>query len=276
MDTQTTKRAAPRLFFIITVVLAAIATICQTIIFYKNYDETTNLYNKDAFFPGIFYTAVFITVLFCAASYFIIKDNPMTRILPSADRFTIFAALLSGLQLGASVLFNGYYYMSEIYTGMTTLRAAVLITAVPAAVYFLLTALSRKQKRIPVILCGFCLIIWAALYLMCIYFDMTSPLNSPIRILNQLTLITVMLYFIFEIRYLLGIPKPRLYMPSALLAILFISISSISDLFLTFTRFRSTGPDTVFRIAEIAVMLYIAARLRSVVMNKSAAPDKSR
>lgn len=272
METGTKKPAAPKLFFITTVILAIAATLTQTMLFYSDYDEKLNLYHTGVTLPGILYTAVFITALFCAAAYFITKDNTQTQILPSPDRFVVFAAILSGFQLFASVLFNIYYYMTGMYTGMTSLRVAVLITAVPAAVYFIITAMSRHPKKTVLIICGFFTVVWAALYLMCIYFDMSSPLNSPIRILNQLSLITIMLYFTFEIRYLLDKPRPRLYIPTSLLAMLFISLSSGSDLLVTFTGFRTSTHDTVFRIAEVAILLYITARLRSVVMNKKMSP----
>ncbi|MHB1154752.1 MAG: hypothetical protein ACYCWE_19155 [Eubacteriales bacterium] len=272
METETKKPAAPKLFFITTAVLAVAATLIQTILFYSDYDEKLNLYNTGVTLPGILYIAVFIAALFCAAAYFITKDNAQTQILPPPDRFVVFAAILSGFQLLASVLFNLYYYMTGMYTGMTSLRTAVLITAIPAAVYFIITAMSRNPKKTVLILCGFFTIIWAALYLMCIYFDMSSPLNSPIRVLNQLSLITIMLYFIFEIRYLLGKPRPRFYLPASLLAMLFISLSSVSDLLLTFAGFRTSTNDTVFRIAEVAILLYITARLRSVVMNNKISP----
>lgn len=274
METETKKPAAPKVFFIMTAVLAIAAALTQTILFYSDYDERLNLYHTGVTLPGILYIAVFIAALFCASAYFITKDNAQTQILPSPDRFVVFAAILGGFQLLAAVLFNLYYYMAGMYTGMTSLRAAVLITAVPAAIYFIITALSRNPKKTVLILCGFFTVIWAALYLMCIYFDMSSPLNSPIRILNQLSLITIMLYFIFEIRYLLDKPRPRLYLPASLLAMLFISLSSGSDLLLTFTGFRASTHDTVFRITEVAILLYITARLRSVVMNNRRSPAK--
>ena len=116
-------------------------------------------------------------------------------------------------------------------------------------------------------LCCFSTIIWATIYLMT-YFDMSSPLNSPIRVSNQLSLITIMLYFTFEARYLLGKPKPRFYFPVALLAILFIPMSAVSDVILTFAGIRPSTQETVFRIAEVAIMLFITARLRSIAFKK--------
>lgn len=272
METETKKPAAPKLFFILTVLASAAAALIQAFLFTSNYDEKLNLYHTGAFLPLVFYIAVFVVALFCASSYFITKNNTGMKTLPAPGRFVVFTAILGGFQLGAAVLFNIYYYVTGVYSGMTSLRAAVFITAVPAAVYFISTALTGNPKKNVLIICGFFTVIWAALYLMCIYFDMSSPLNSPVRILNQLSLITVMLYFIFELRYLLDKPRPRLYLPASLLAILFISLSSVSDLILTFTGFRSSTQDTVFRIAEVAVMLYITARLSSVVMKRKTPP----
>ncbi|MDD4772560.1 MAG: hypothetical protein PHZ09_03025 [Eubacteriales bacterium] len=273
METETKKTAAPKLFFVTASVLAVAATVIQTLLFINFYDERFNFYNTEiSGIPEIFYTAVFIASLFCAASYFAVKDNEQTKILPVPDRFVVFAAILCGFQLAAAVLFNIYYYITGIYTGITLLRVVVLITAIPAAAYFIITAFSPDPKENILIVCGFFVIIWAALYLMCVYFDMSSPLNSPVRILEQLSLITIMLYFVFEIRFLFKKPRPRLYLPVSLLAMLFISLSSISDLILTFAGFRASTQDTVFGITQAAAALYITARVRSYVMDGSG-PD---
>jgi hypothetical protein len=273
METKIKKSGAPKLFFIITAVLSAAAALIQTYLFYAYYDEGLNLYKTGATLTGFFYIGVFICTLFCASSYFILKKTEM-KILPPPDRFVTFTAILSGFQLAASVLFNVFYFVSGKYTGMTAFRAAVFIVSVPAAAYFIITALSNKPKKNVLVLCCFSAIIWATIYLMSIYFDMSSPLNSPIRILNQLSLITIMLYFTFEARYLIGKPKPRLYFPVALSAMLFIPMASVSDMFLTFAGFRPSTQETVFRIAEVAIMLYITARLRSIAFKKEAVPSE--
>lgn len=268
MESKTKKPAVPKLFFMITCVLTVTAILIQTVLFINYYDENLNLYKTEITgIPKIFYMAIFISSLFCAASYFAINENERTKILPTTDRFVVFASILSGFQLSAAVLFNIYYYLTRIYTGITLLRIAVLITAVPAAAYFIVTAFARRPKEKALIICGFFTIIWAALYLMCVYFDMSSPLNSPVRILEQLSLIIIMLYFVFEVRFLLLKPRPRLYLPVSLLSVLFIYLSSVPDLILTFAGFRASTQDTVFGITQAAVAIYITARVRSFIMD---------
>jgi hypothetical protein len=272
METETKTSVMPRLYFIITAFLSAAAGLLQAYLFLVYYDGELNLYKTGTRLPEIFYICVLICALFCASSYFIFKKNGGPANLPQAGRVITFTAVLSGLLLLFSALFSAYYYFKGFYTGITPLRAAAYIAAVPASFYFIITAMSRSPKRNITVLLGISTIIWAALYLMCIYFDMTSPLNSPIRILNQLSLITIMLYFTFEVRYLLGIPRPKLYFPTALLAVLFISISSGSDIILMFTSVRTSSQETVFRITEAAVMLYIASRAGSIAFKAKAEP----
>jgi hypothetical protein len=264
MRTETKKHIVPRLYFIITAILSAAAVSVQTYLFFAYYEENLNLYKAGAQLPGIFYICIFISALFCTSSSFIFRKDSSAHSLPPAGRFVSFAAILSGFLLLASVLLNSWYYLSGVYTAVTPLRAAAYIAAVPASFYFIITAMSRAPKQNVIVLLGITAIIWAALYLMCIYFDMTSPLNSPIRILNQLSLITIMLYLTFEVRYLLGAPRLNLYFPVALLAMLFISMSSVSDIILTFSSVRASSQETVFRVTEAAIMLYIAARAGSV------------
>lgn len=268
-------QSAIRLYFAGAAALGAAAAVFQTFLYYAWYDESLNLYKNGS--PAfVFYCAAAVCVLFLVS--FIIaagKSEPELDIsggdgyesaLPSTgSRFMVFASVLCGFQLSSSSIIDAYYYFKGEYTGLTALKAAAMVLAVAASLYFFFNASRRPKKKVLQYL-SFAVIIWAVVYLMSIYFDMSAPLNCPVRILNQMALIGIMLYFTFEARCLLGRPKLRFYFAAAFATVFMISMNSIPDMIITFAGYRQVGQDTLFRVAEISILLYIIARIRSFAL----------
>jgi len=267
-----TDKKIPRIYFFAALVFALVAAAAQTVVFITNYDESTMLYNLDAAAPTVLYTAVIVILIAMTTLIFAVKKGELSTRLQPSDRITAFTALLAGFQLIAAALLHGVYYFSDTYELNPSYRGyltiVMLITAAIAGCYFISTAIASDKSRKSVQFFGIFVILWAALYLMDIYFEMNAPLNSPIRILSQISLIAIMLVFLCEVRLLIGIPKPRLYLISALAAIIIIALSSVSDIVLTVMGIRANGKDTIFRIAEIAIMLYLIARVRQYLWEK--------
>lgn len=276
--TQNNKTKLPRVFFVITLIFAAAAAAGQTVVSLLHYDEALDLFDAGTNAPTILYAAVLIMCIAAGCSIFAVRDDMLIDTMQTSDRLTAFTALLAGFQLFAAAALNTLYYIKGAYTLATTFRGyfrvAALVAAVLAGCYFIVTALGRVKSGAAQFF-GFFVIIWAALYLMSIYFDMESPLNSPVRILNQLALIGIMLAFLYEQRWLIDRPQPRIGFTVTLIAIILVALSSVSDIILVLMGVRANGKDTVFRITEAAIMLYMIARMRQMLWGKAeaAAPE---
>ncbi len=271
------KNGLTKGIFIAAVFITVLFTALQIILSFLYYEEEVNLYISGTSLPNYFNIAFAVVLIVIFIISFFIKKDSIPSKLPAADRLTCFFAMLTGFIFIISAFFSVYYYHSGRYTSISEQRIAVIILSVTASVYFIITAVAAHPRRTPYVFCGFFVIIWACIYLICIYFEMDAPLNSPMRISNQISLLVIMIYFLYELRYMLvlndspssALPKPRLYFVFSIIAFVIVLPVSINDIVLTFSGFRSSGINTYYRIAEFAIALYIFARCRSAVWDET-------
>lgn len=104
-----------------------------------------------------------------------------------------------------------------------------IIASAISAIYFF-CRLSGKGWREWYVILGFAPGLRGVSGMATIYFDMTVEMNSPNKMLLQLALISVMLYFLLELRMLLGEKKarPRAYAAVGLAATVLTAAASVS------------------------------------------------
>lgn len=256
-----------RVLFVLTVCLSAVAAAAQTIYFLRDYDESLYLYHYGAT-PYVFYgiCAAVLALLFFSFLVIPSEEAPMTLAKPG--RMINFTALLCGFFLAASILLYAIYALSGIETDMSTLHLAAILTALPASLYFFITAFSAQPSRKTLILFGFFVVIWAILFLLYIYFDMSIPLTSPMRPMNYLSLFMIMSYFLLELRFLLQAEKPRIYLSVSLMSIFALSFTCIPDFIMTCIGRRNSN--SIFHIAQLCILFYVFSRMISVFSGRAA------
>lgn len=259
------RRRAPMsgllLFFLIfTIIIAAGAVIGQTVLYLHLYDEAIGFYEAGTIVPTIFYIACTAITLIIALMCAFQRKNSLPTGVAVPGRITVFSSLLCGFFLASSIMLCLIYYLGGVYTNLSVMRILTICAALPAAIYFLYPIFNPHPKRTALISFGFFTVIWAGLYLMCRYFEMDMPIYSPRRVLNQIALLSIMLYFLFELRFLLGRAKPRMYAAFSFIAIICISLSAVPELILSVMGIRNTGNDSVFGIAQICILIYIITR----------------
>lgn len=258
-DTPSAKRA--RVYFMISLVLSAVLAVSHTLVMAFFYDESLFVYDRVSPFPAIIYGISAGVIVLLLVSMFSLKSNELcTKHLPQ-NRFSTFCSLLCGFLLIASLLLNVVNTVRDIYPTPASWRIVSLVFALPAALYFIASSFKTDADPKRLAWLSMCVIIWAGFYLISLYFEIDSPIKSPVRILNQLSLLAVMLAMVFETRILLSVARPRLYFAVTLGAVLLIALASVSDIALTIAGLRPASADSAFRLAEIAMMLYFSARL---------------
>ena len=119
-------------------------------------------------------------------------------------------------------------------------------------------------------------IIWHVLYLLAIYFDMTAPLNDPIRLMNEFALVGIMMFLTVEIRFLCGLPKKGFYVGTAVVAFTLLLSSSVSNIIYAIVNSDIGADKTVF-VYQLLCAAYVITRLLSQLsnygINKSAKPE---
>lgn len=256
-----------RILFLITILLSLAAAICQTALFLNHYDESLKLYERGET-PTVFYIICTVIGLLLLLSELLFRKKTVPEHLAQPGKLINFAALFCGFFLASSILLYLIYYLSGLTPDMSLLRVAAVVTAFPASLYFLITALSAQPNRKLLALSGFCVIIWGILFLLNFYFDTTIPITSASRPLGYFSIFAVMIYFLMELRFLVGNAKPRRYLSVSLTAIFVLSLTGVPNFILIATGLR-TSNDSIFHIAQVCMLFYILARMISVMTGRA-------
>ncbi len=151
--------------------------------------------SKDLF-PTNFHFPLTAIGFFCVAVLMLVSSALFAELLPAsiARRMPIGSESLLGLISVPTLAIAGIYC---ILTGIAAFRA--------------------KQSLIVIL--GFFTVISAILLNAYYYFDFTVEMNAPVKVVLQMGLLMLMLCYTGELRYLLGIGKPKMYLILSVLGI---------------------------------------------------------
>ena len=185
---------------------AGSAAILQALAVLISYSNESNYFDTGAILPIL--SAIFVigglicgTVAACMTDSNALHDTPFSE----RNEFPIPAI---GFVLTAILL--PMHSPAERMT-LTLVTSVLLILA---ALYSLLSARAafRKQHEGLLSFLGMASVVGCILAAAYFYFDVNLEMNAPLKIAVQLGLITAMLCYTGEIRFLLGKPMPRVYL----------------------------------------------------------------
>ncbi len=259
-------------YLIFTVAAALAAAGLQLYLLLTDYDFTLGLYKSGSSLPTVLAallvaaTAVLLTLILTGRKY------KMSDALPPVGRGLTFISALTGFAMIGTVVMQlmlglKYKMMFEGWKSAlaTGLEVCLLAFALPSALYFIVMALRRDPYQRSTAALGFFPVLWAAAHLMCVYFDASTTFNNPLRILEQAALIAVMLFFLMELRYLIGRAKPLLYLAFGMITLLLIAASSLPTFIMILLMKMDLSVDTIYDAAKLCMAMYIAARLVGVI-----------
>ena len=248
---------------------ALLAACAQTVLYLIGYDEALHLYERDFSLPGLIYGVFFLLISAGFVFFCLQKKDSLPTEIGRVDRTCAFFSLFSGILLLAAAVYNVMRILDTPPEIPSTIRIFALAMTIPAACYFIASAWIAKPSRPLTSLLGMFVLCWLALYLMSVYFELDSSLKSPERILRQLGLALLMVHFLYEIRYLLGIPMPRLYFATGCAAILMVGLSALPDAVVTLLQKRAITDNSMFSLTMTAMGLYIFARMLSTLRGEA-------
>ena len=185
---------------------AGSAAILQALAVLISYSNESNYFDTGAILPIL--SAIFVigglicgTVAACMTDSNALHDTPFSE----RNEFPIPAI---GFVLTAILL--PMHSPAERMT-LTLVTSVLLILA---ALYSLLSARAafRKQHEGLLAFLGMASVVGCILAAAYFYFDVSVEMNAPLKIAVQIGLITAMLCYTGEVRYLLGKPMPRVYL----------------------------------------------------------------
>lgn len=259
----------------LSLLTGAVFCVLQTILYLRCYEEGVHLYN--AGFTA--YHAVYLALFAVMAALFAVTVCTKPEHYPAEQgacgKSASFFALLSALLLGAGAI-HALYILLQNGSMPSILRLIAMLLAFPAAFYFAVTAWGRQPRRRVLAFLCMLVIIWASVYLMACYFEMNTSINSPERVLRQMSLVALLLHTLYETRYLLEYPIPRLYFGTGCVAVILPLCASLPDVIVTFMGHRAVSADTMFSMALSAISLYYFCRVGNTLSGPRAcyAPEE--
>lgn len=287
-----------RVYLVAVLITGAIAALLRTVSMFTAYDSGIGYFTRGAALPVI---ATLLCVAGCVAAvafpFFSRIDASSVPPVGSRGSSPVYFATA----YAAFVMIGAFAY--EIYRCFTDSTAGkffedanaatsayaarslriqgilVIIGIVASgvsAVYFLLR-LNEKPGREWQVLLGFAPGLRGVAGLG-IYFDMTVEMNSPNKLMLQAALVSVMIYFLFELRMILGGKKarPRAYAAAGMAASVLTASASISIIAGYFSGLVSNSSFFTEAFFCFNMMIYIMVRTAAFVAsvhNGGSAPE---
>lgn len=248
---------------IAALLFAAVVIVLHTLLVRKYFEVDVALFETGTYLPKILYAAVAVYTVLCIFLGFFFQKTRREKPLKRAHLTGI--SLYTGLLCGFAMIASAVIYVLDMVgsgnmilfdTASDIVTAALIICTVPAAAYFIISAFGGGYRNKPAVVCGMFTVIWMALLLLKLYFEMDVSLNSPTRILRQLAVIAVMFYMLQELRYRIGIKRHALFRAFSALAVLFVGLSASSDITVMLRGGASDSVSTVFSYVVWCVGLY--------------------
>ncbi len=265
------RGGALRVLYWIAFTCSVILSAVQTVLYFLYYDEDAYVYEYGLWQPTVLHISILaVAVGLFVAGWIVSKRESHLVALAVPDRKITFFALLCGFFFAASVLIRIIYTASGLEQQTNILRMLSLIAAIPAAAYFLIMALHAVPPRTLTAVCGFFVVIWAALNTFYQYFDQTTPHASPVRQMVYVMLICVMFFYVLELRIMLRVARPRRYLAVGFSIMPVLATGSISNAVMALVGRRSLGADAVFPFIILCLNCYLFARMYSVCCGRAA------
>lgn len=247
----------PRFSFWLTAALTLVGVCLRSIAMLTCFDSEIGYFNNgilpilaEALYPAI--------ILASVAMICLIPKPTLPTELTQPHRLP--PSLMTGCVLAAFTFMGLILFFPTLPKNPTgqqigdfALRAAPIIIALPASLYYFFTL--RRDGRYPdrLSLVGFLPVLWGAACIAETYTDFNTPMNGPVKITLQMGFIGVMLIMVAELRFRLGKPAPRMALALFSIGTFFCLNGSLPLLVAAVTK-QCTNPR---QIAYAAVLFFV-------------------
>ena len=252
------------------VVLLSIAFATLRIVITVNYyDVSESLYAKGAESVGIVRVVFALCLLALGVFAFLLTCKNKFKELPETTHGVVFTGSLCGFMFISSVILQTVYFFNDVRksSGKAVFIIFILslLFAALSSLYYFWAASTTFFKKLPYRI--FCVMpaLWAACYAVTIYFSKGTVINSPERMIIQLSVIMIMLYTVSEGRFHFGIARPRLHVALSAVAVVVIITACVPNFLLTAFWLLPFSSDTVFSVLQVGVAMYVLQRMISVL-----------
>ncbi len=266
------------LFALLGVLLfALLLTVARTVLVLTTYDAVLGHF-KPGFFAdyGFALFAILGVIVFL---FFVIMTREHTpRVSLENTPFSVLASAFVAIAAFAWLLDTLFSLAGKTETtAETVLFILSILSSLGLIAYMASVALSVSHFTLTVAM-GMVTLLFCVFYAMLAYFNTAFTLNSPIKVLDQVTFLAFLLFFMAETRLRLGKRGAGLYLFCAMTAILLSAANSIPGLLYFTVKKTALLGSFMHDFLVLALFLYVLSRLIAMLMqNKSSAetPEKA-
>ena len=265
------------------IIVAVLLALLRVWAVYRDFEPDVQ-YFRFGSIPAVAFTgaAVALAVFAFFLPLFVDRDKFMET-APAVGTRTRFLAFFSAIALLAYAFFEGKDFVSRAHTDIISaseftsrfqLTSGIcVLLSVGLAAYLIIVAVARPGGRRAAALVG-CLGVGFLIFrLLFLYFDTSSPINSPIKTLDQMANSAALLYLAGELRLMISDPRPRFALQTGPIAFALLLPSSLSQLFCSFTgKLALSTSKTLFALFELAFALYIVSRVVALAFRRGPLP----
>ncbi len=241
-------------------VFMAAAVVTRAIAAVKYVDEYGYYSNK-----LLFYISAVIIVLgvlvFIGYIFFERKDIKLIPSFDSPASYAPSAAVAVALILLGVNLFKITPNINSANSLMKPLTVICAILAILSALYFIVSTFIIRRRSMKRADLGIVTLVFICCYVAYLYFDISLPINSPNKIVDQMAYLGAALFFLYETRLSLGREKWRSYIAFGFIAALLLAYSSIPSLIVYFVTGNIISNSIYESVLSFALFLFATAKI---------------
>lgn len=260
-----------KIYFFLSLALALAVSVLRSIAVLKHYDASLGYFEGGYLVSGLANLLMLLALPLCLSAPMTLGGGKLR--LPPA-RFHLSTAFASALVAFLLLAFAALHVrevasvlLDDTPTDVRALLASVLsaLFALLGAVSFVLTASMGAEVSAKKAFSSSAVVLFAVMYALYLYFESKLPINAPEKLLAQLTLLSIALFFLYETRIALGQPMPALRLGFGLLAMVLSASSAIPSLVCYAVRKVAPLETPVHGFLILAFFFYLVARLGSAL-----------
>ena len=254
--------------------LAVVGVVLRTAALFTVYDSDIGYYQTSAVLPDIFHIVCIAAVAFAALSILFLPEKAAFDYAPPSS-MPSFVRGGAAFAIVASSAYVGYVCLGllgdrAIYTSVTTGAGTIVekfaaILGFASIIYFALVLAGKAEEGEKHVYFGYCVILFVLMILAKTYFDFYTTMNSPNKLLLQISFMSIMLYMLYELRFPIGSGSPRGYWAISLAAFYLTAVCSIPGIIAFFAGIFTKNEYFVCHFLSLGFCAYIGARLLSFI-----------
>lgn len=261
------------IFLGVFALIAVILSVCRFWLISSFYNTSTGYYDGAGNSVTVITCAVYISVIAAiVCGVFFAKKIEITA--HDNSKAVIVSNVVCGAMIAVSIIISLTERSFSDYGGLDCLS---LIFIIPTISCFFIRGFIKIGYTARTLL-NSSVIVWSAVNLLRLYFDLTYTINNPAKISEQLFLISVMIFFLFECREFLGKARPSAYLATGNIAIVLGAVSVLPNVLAYFMYGYELATVFSSQIAELGLLIYVAVKtvvnVHSIAIKKNVPSSK--